>query len=579
MPASLGTYRKKRDFRKTAEPRGDDYDVVAATGLPRFVVQKHAARRLHYDLRLEIDGVLKSWALPRGPSLDPAHRRLAVEVEDHPLDYLAFEGTIPAGEYGGGTVMVWDQGSFSVDGDALEGWQAGRLTLTLAGQKLRGRFRLVRMPHRDNEKHNSWLLMHGRDAHAVDGGDVDHLPATSAKTGRALDEIARANDAVWRSDRAAARATNSEARPSPSRARGPAPAERTTKEAKKTTAKKTTATKKTTARTARTTSASRARPPSLPTSGSQEAADAGDALVAGVRISNPQRRVFADSELTKRDVARYLEAVAPLLLPHVRARPLSVVRCPQGSRSPCFFQKHPSKGMPSGIHAVDVDGDDQSWLSVDDVAGLVGLAQMGMLELHPWGSLPGSPEQPGRLVMDLDPAEGVPWSQVREGAEALRVLLQERGLRSFLLSTGGKGVHVIAPLDGRASWEEVRGFARDVAEGVSSAAPARFTANPRKAARVGRIFIDHLRNGRGSTAVAPFSPRARAGAPVAVPLGWQELDDAVTITLLTLPERLRFADPWADFFAVKQGLPAHRSEAEAPGLSRDLRRRGSEVPA
>jgi bifunctional non-homologous end joining protein LigD len=271
---TLRKYREKRHFDKTAEPAGPDKADVAvdvAAGAPRFVVQKHDARRLHYDFRLEIDGVLKSWAIPRGPSLDPKHRRLAIEVEDHPLEYGAFEGTIPEGEYGAGPVMLWDRGTFVVDGDALAAWHAGRMSFTLQGEKLRGRFRLVRMPRRENDKHNAWLLMHGRDEHVVDAGDVDHLPDTSVKSGRTLAQIEAAQGAtVW---------------------------------------------------TAKT-----------------ETKPAAEDVVAGVRITHGDRKVFRESELTKRDVARYLEVTAPLLLPHVRRRPLSVVRCPQGAAGACCFQ-------------------------------------------------------------------------------------------------------------------------------------------------------------------------------------------------------------------------------------------------
>ncbi|MDP2340934.1 MAG: non-homologous end-joining DNA ligase [Deltaproteobacteria bacterium] len=507
---TLRKYREKRHFDKTAEPPGRD-DVVVAGGAARFVVQKHDARRLHYDFRLEIDGVLKSWAIPKGPSLDPKHRRLAVEVEDHPIDYGDFEGTIPEGEYGAGPVMVWDRGTFVVDGDALAAWHAGRMSFTLNGEKLRGRFRLIRMPRRENEKQNAWLLMHGRDEHAVDDADVDHLPATSAKSRRTLEQIAQATDSVWHSK----------------------PTEEPATTKKKARMKK---------------------------------AKAADVVVAGVRITSPDRLVFHDSELTKRDVARYFEATAPLMLPHVRRRPLSVVRCPNGSRGACFFQKHVTKGMPAGIHSFDVNDDGEQWLMIDDVDGLVGLAQMGTLEIHPWGSVPDDPEHPGRIVMDLDPAEGVPWPQVAAGARIVRARLQASGLRSFLLSTGGKGLHVIAPLDGRAGWEQVRTFTRDIATALEREQPELYTANLRKAARTGRVFVDHLRNGRGSTAIAPFSTRARPGAPVAVPLDWSELDDAVAVavTMLTLQPRLQRPDPWADFFAVKQGLRAV-TEAHAPG--------------
>ncbi len=547
---SLRRYRAKRDFTKTAEPSGEEEPsavvVVEPRPRARFLVQKHAASRLHYDFRLEIDGVLKSWAVPKGPSLDPRDRRLAVEVEDHPLGYGGFEGTIPKGEYGGGTVMLWDHGTFTVPADeasgtgtgtALADWQAGRLTLVLHGEKLNGRFRLVRLPAKDgagsNAKQNTWLLMKGKDEHVVDGGDVDHLPDTSVTSGRSLDEIAAATDSVWRSNREP----------------GVSKKKPTTTAKKKATATATTA-------TTATTSTSTPKTPHPRTAATE--------VVAGVRVSSADRRLFGDdSVVTKGLLAHYFEVMAPLILPHVEGRPLSVVRCPTGpgadGAGACFFQKHVGKGMPEGIGSLDVDGDGERWIRVDDAAGLVGLVQMGAIELHPWGARPGSPEQPDRIIMDVDPGltaagDELPWSRVVDCARQLRERLDERGLVSFVKSTGGKGLHVCVPLDGQASWDDVKAFCKALAEDMQRDAPDLYTANMRKQLRVGRVFVDYLRNGRGATAIAPYSPRARPDAPVSVPLSWDEIDTRPAWNVLTVHQRVRQQDPWASWFDVKQGL-------------------------
>lgn len=546
-PASLRRYQEKRDFNKTAEPSGDDplpkdLPKKPAKGA-RFLIQKHDASRLHYDFRLEIDGVLKSWAVPKGPSLDPKDRRLAVEVEDHPVGYGAFEGTIPHGEYGGGTVLMWDHGTFTVvDGeDALAQWQAGKLAIELEGQRLHGRFRLVRMPKRGNEKQVTWLLMKGKDEHVVDGGDVDHLPDTSVKTGRSLDEIAAATDAVWRSNR---------------EPKEPAPAKKAaTANEKKEKKKKAATTKKTASKTPTT---------KQPEPEPETAASPKDVVVAGVVVTNADRRLFGDGSLvTKGLLARYVEVIAPLILPYIEGRPLSVVRCPQGALGECFFQKHVGKGMPEGIAGLDVDDNGEQWVVVKDVAGLVGLVQMGGIELHPWGARPWAPEEPDRIIMDVDPGDDLPWSRVVDAATQLRQRLGAHGLETFVKSTGGKGLHVCAPLDGRASWDEVKTFCHSIAADMERDAPDLYTANMRKDRRVGRIFVDYLRNGRGATAIAPYSPRARADAPVSVPLRWDEIDEVPTWTVLTLHERLRDADPWATWFDTKQGLGKPRARRRA----------------
>ena len=278
--------------------------------------------------------------------------------------------------------------------------------------------------------------------------------------------------------------------------------------------------------------------------------------IAGVTVTHPDRLLWPSAGVSKRDLADYCVAVADRLLPHVANRPLTLLRCPAGSEGKCFVQKHPWPGLSKAVRRIR-DGDDE-WLAVDDAAGLVALVQMGVLEFHPWGATVDDLEHPDRVVFDFDPApdrdEGVPWARVVEGAKAIRSLLDGMGLRSVVKSTGGKGLHVVVPIEPRAGWEAVKAFAHEVAERLAASAPERYTTNPLKEARRGRVFLDHLRNSRGATAVAAFSPRARAGAPIAVPLDWEALNDdpAAIQRVLSDPPT---DDPWPDLSRLRQRLP------------------------
>jgi len=283
--------------------------------------------------------------------------------------------------------------------------------------------------------------------------------------------------------------------------------------------------------------------------------------VGGVAISNPDRMLFPGAGITKIELARYLLTVSAHMLPYVEERPLSIVRCPEGAEKTCFYQKHAKKGLPSALKSVPVregDGKLAQYLMVDDAAGIVSVAQIGGLEIHPWGARAGNLERPDRLIFDLDPDPSVDFPAVREAARDVRKLLEAAGLESFPLVTGGKGIHVIAPLDARQDWETVKGFARGVAEKLAQNEPERFTATMSKAKRRGRIFIDWLRNERGATAVAPYSPRARPGASVATPVTWAELSRIKAANAFTIPlvlQRLRRkADPWAGYGKTRQRI-------------------------
>jgi bifunctional non-homologous end joining protein LigD len=301
----------------------------------------------------------------------------------------------------------------------------------------------------------------------------------------------------------------------------------------------------------------------------------GPVEVAGVKLTHPDRVLYREQAITKLALARYFEAVADWMVPHVADRPLSLVRCPDGDRGACFYQKHAGPGVPGQVKRVRIresGGRTASYLYVDDLPGLVALAQIGVLEIHPWGTRVERLERPDRLVLDLDPAPGLPWPRVVEAAENARALLEDLGLVSFVKTTGGKGLHVVVPLRPEAGWDALRALGEAVGAEMTRRAPDRYTINPLKAARRGRIFIDYLRNVRGATAVAAYSPRANPGAPVSTPLAWSELSpkmEAAAFTVETVPTRLAGLrkDPWADFFSVDQAITARTATALAPSAA------------
>jgi bifunctional non-homologous end joining protein LigD len=284
--------------------------------------------------------------------------------------------------------------------------------------------------------------------------------------------------------------------------------------------------------------------------------------IAGVRITHPDRVLYPEQGLTKRALAEYYADLADRILPHVAGRPLSVVRCPRGRGESCFYQKHRGEGFDEAVGGVEVeekDGTVETYLIVDDRAGLVALVQAGALEIHPWGSRGDRLDRPDRLIFDLDPGPGVGWPAVVGAARELHRRLDHLGLQSFVRTTGGKGLHVVSPLDRRASWDRLKRFARAVAEALVDADPRHFTATASKAARGGRIFIDWLRNARGATAIASYSTRAHPGAPVATPITWNELptlESPAAYNVTNLRPRLAAlaTDPWPGFFTLRQSI-------------------------
>lgn len=493
MVNDLKNYNRKRDFDKTAEPRGVRAKKRAKQ--LRFVVQHHIARRDHYDFRLEWDGVLKSWAVPKGPSYDSHDKRLAVEVEDHPLDYRTFEGVISEGEYGGGVVMIWDEGTWLPAVDVEEGLRSGSLKFTLEGERLKGRWALVRMKPKAGEKKFNWLLIKEKDEFE-NSSDIAEF-TTSITTGRSMEEIREGKDG--------------------------------TADKKKKAAAPRKAVKKI---------------PALP--------------AAGFTLTHPEKVVDKTSGISKGDIAGYYHAVSARMLPYVENRILSAVRCPNGISKSCFYKKHPTHDNP-GIVAVSVTGSDgkvDEYYSIADIHGLMSEVQMNTVEFHTWGSRVETLETPDIMVFDLDPDEGLGLEEIRRGVREVKAILDELSLASYLKTSGGKGYHVVVPFKPGAGWDNFSAFAQNIAKTMEAKWPDRYTSNVRKNRRNNRIFVDWLRNGRGATSVAPYSVRAREGLPVSLPVSWKELDTVTPngITMADAIARLRKKDPWDGFFRNAQRL-------------------------
>jgi DNA ligase D len=293
-------------------------------------------------------------------------------------------------------------------------------------------------------------------------------------------------------------------------------------------------------------------------------ARAGDeAEIQGVRLTSPDKVLYPEQRITKRQLAEYYAAVAGVMLLHVARRPITLVRCPTGRQKKCFYQRHAGSGVPKELAEVEIDGFEESgaYLYIKDVRGLLALVQMGVLEIHPWGARVDRPDRADRVIFDLDPGEGLGFAAVAEAAHEVHRGLDALGLEAFAKTTGGKGVHVVVPIERRSAWPEVKAFAKGFAESLAARTPERYLTRIAKTERRGRIFIDYLRNDPTSTAVAAYSTRSRRGAPVATPVAWDELWpalDPASFTVQTVPQRLRShkQDPWADMDNVRQKLPS-----------------------
>jgi bifunctional non-homologous end joining protein LigD len=524
MPGKLDTYRAKRNFGLTPEPRGR---VIAPQEELRFVIQKHHARKLHYDFRLEFDGTLKSWAVPKGPSLDPKDKRLAVHVEDHPLSYIDFEGDIPEAQYGAGHVEVWDIGTWEPDNDPSEAYRQGKIKFRLHGEKLQGGWTLVRTRLQASSDKEQWLLIKERDdeARAASDFNVTEALPDSVLQDRGVDDGAE--------------------KPASS-APGKQKAKHRTGAIAATKATKTIKAKTETGATA---------------PAGEDAAGNDD--IAGVRITHPDRIIDPSSGLSKRAMAQYYADIAPWLLPWMKNRPAYLLRCPEGMEGQQFFQKHSGRMEIPGIRLLDpaLDPAHPPLMAIGTVQALVGAAQMGTIELHIPGATVDRFDRPDYMVFDLDPDPDLPWKRIVEAAGLTRMLLEELGLRCFLKTSGGRGLHIVVPLARRHAWADVTAFSEAVARHLAETVPKVFSATMGAQNRQKKVFIDYLRNQPKASTVAPYAARARPNLPVSMPIAWDELPQlrsAADWTIRNAVQRLETLaqDPWADFASTRQTLTA-----------------------
>ncbi|MGZ4800968.1 MAG: non-homologous end-joining DNA ligase [Acidimicrobiia bacterium] len=524
---SLAKYRTKRDFSRTPEPAGVE---APRSDPPRFVIQRHRARRLHYDFRLEVGGVLASWAVPKGLTLDPAARRLAVHVEDHPIEYESFEGVIPGGEYGSGDVIVWDRGTWELHGteDASAAIDAGELHAELFGEKIRGRIVLVRTKgdRGGGGGKDNWILLHKRDEHAVDGWDPEDHPR-SVLSGRTNDEVAANPDRLW------------------TREEGELPA--------------------------------RPSRPEFAAATTEELSEL-DALPEKARwtvhgraiaLTNLDKVLFGprddDGPVTKRDLVRYFTSIAPTLLPYLEGRPLNLHRFPNGCDTNGFWQKQVPSHAPDWVTRWDNPeadrGESGQHLVADSTPTLAWLANHAAIELHPWTSRIPDVHHPTYALIDLDPGTDTSWDDLLVLARLHRTALEHLRVRGYPKVTGRRGIQIWIPIAEGPTFAETRAWVEQVSHAVGDTAPDLVSWKWNTRSREGRARLDYTQNAVNKTLVAPYSPRPAAGAPVSMPITWDELDDPDLRpdrwTIRTARSRLEGRpDPMAAVLTDTQRLPA-----------------------
>ena len=528
----LAAYQRKRDFARTPEPpgmtasHGKPQDGSAA---PRFVVQLHRARRLHYDVRFEIGGVLASWAVPKGPTLDPAVKRLAVHVEDHPVEYLDFEGIVPAGEYGGGDVIVWDCGTWELHGtnDAAAAVEAGELHVEVHGHKLRGSLVLVRRGH-DGSGKEQWLLMHKRDQHAVAGWDPADYPR-SVLSGRTNEEVKADPRRMWRPDLPPAQASV----PTGVTAASAGPSDDEL-----------------------------AMLDSLGSGGNW------DVVGRRLRLSNLDKVLFPSADgqppVTKREFITYAACIAPVVLPYLAGRALNMHRFPGGADTPGFWHKQLPDHAPDWISRWDNPGADlgetSTYLVASEPATLVWAANFGALEWHAWTSCTDQPHLPSYALVDIDPGLDTSWDDVLVLARLHRTALQHLGVAGQPKLTGRRGIQVWIPIARGPSFEDTRSWTRQLSRAVGDTVPELVSWKWNVRARDALARLDYTQNAVNKTLVAPYSPRAAAGAPVSAPIEWEELDDPSlrpgSVTIRDVARRLaERGDPFQTVLTAQQVLP------------------------
>ena len=531
----LGTYRAKRDFARTPEPSGDA--PPGGDGRLRFVVQRHRARRTHYDFRLEVDGVLASWAMPKGPTLDPSVRALAVHVEDHPLEYRDFEGVIPAGEYGGGDVIVWDRGTWvpARTDDPRAAIEAGEVHFDLFGERLRGRFVLVRT--RTEGRQEQWLMLHKHDEHAVAGWRPDDHPQ-SVKSGRTNEEVLAAPRATWYSDRPAAEAEVALDVPTAS---GP------------------------------TEPVQWAGPTDDELDALDRLGEKGTWVLQGreLRLTNLGKVLFpgraGEEPVTKRELVRYYATVAPRLLPYLAGRPVNLHRFPNGSDHPGFWHKQVPDYTPEWVnrwrYPGAAPGDSECYFVIDNVPALVWLANYAAVELHPWTSRLPQVDRPTWALIDIDPGERTSPEEVLVLARLYRTGLEHLKVAAAAKLTGQRGIHIWVPVVAEYSFAETSAWVEKLSRAVGATVPDLVSWTWQKSARHGLARLDYTQNAINKTLAAPYSVRPAPGAPVSAPIHWDELDDdslrSDRWTVRTLGRRLaEVGDPFDGLAGRAQRLPA-----------------------
>lgn len=518
VAGKLDVYRRKRDFTRTPEPAGEP---EPGPGTGRFVVQRHRASRLHYDLRFEIDGVLVSWAVPKGPTLDPSARRLAVHVEDHPIEYLLFEGVIPSGEYGGGDVIVWDTGTWEPvhTDDPRAAVEAGELHAEVHGQKLRGRLVLVRRG--DGEE---WMLLHKHDEHAVERWDPEDHPR-SVVSGRTNDEVKADPDRLWRSDTPAAQASVS------------------------------------------------LLPDPLPDEAIDELESLGkqgtwEVFGRRLKVTNLDKVLFPGREgetpVTKRELLAYTARIAPVAVPYLQGRALNMHRYPEGADRPGFWHKQRPEHAPEWLACwenPDADeGETTAYVVPDEPAALVWAANFGALEWHPWTSRTERPHEPTYALIDLDPGERTSWDELLVLARLHRTALEHVGVTGRAKVTGRRGIQIWIPVVEGYTFDDTRAWVETLSRAVGKVVPELVSWKWEVKQRKGLARLDYTQNAINKTLVAPYSPRPAPGAPVSVPIAWDELDDPDLRpdrwTIRTVGERLaEHGDPFRALLGAAQELP------------------------
>ena len=566
MDRRLAPYQRKRDFEKTPEPAGQE-----PAGRPgdarRFVVQRHRARRLHYDLRFEIGGVLASWAVPKGPTLDPKVKRAAIHVEDHPIEYLDFEGVIPAREYGGGDVIVWDIGTWEPHGtdDPAAAVAAGELHADVNGHKLHGRLVLVRSG-RDRSDQEQWLLLHKNDDAAVPGWDPEDHPR-SVLSGRTNDEVKADPQRMWRSDLPAAQASV----PIGSAAGAP-PGATTAQEGGRGQGRA--------AERGRATGGDPTAEPVALEGPGAAALDALDALGSGgtweafgrkLRLTNLDKVLFperpGEAPVTKREFIRYAARIAPVVLPYLTGRPLNMHRFPGGAGTSGFWHKQLPDHAPAWVprwHRPDADpGEATTYLVIDEAAALVWAANFGALEWHAWTARADDPRRPTYALFDIDPGPATSWDDVLVLARLHRTALEHLGVRAQPKLTGRRGIQIWVPVNPGPGFEETRAWVEQVSRAIGATVPDLVSWDWDVRGRGGRARLDYTQNVKNKTLVAPYSPRPAAGAPVSAPIDWDELDDpelrSDSFTIRTVLDRLaQRGDPFRSVLPPAQDLPPVR---------------------